>query len=411
MCAQFELLGITLGAFMTLKDQSEHNRGQLIIQSLLQFAGARESWIQASRDSLWRGLLATVSGRTCTVNEFDLTANSLNEADEDAVMAVLNKLAVDGVSKLCVGHAFLKYPSIAVRVVDCVTTCCASHHLKFLNLTGTLIGNDGAVALSRSLGQRAVAWPQELHLSKCNISDAGCIVLMEALLQCLKRNETSIDIVNLSHNSITDDAMATIAPIMVQIVELHVYQWSNVLKETWKLRQSLGRFPPRDSAKVDRKQSGCISINELNMECNVISEIGFRHLISSFLCKTILKLRAAALSRFVQQNGISSDDLAEYFEDVNLEPVVHYIKVGGNLFTAPRCKIMHVCTADPSFAQECSSAAMEIFSNIHSVQVHTPFLLVASVLILFQKEELAALLETHKISATSKSHQATQISF
>ena len=368
MYAQFELLGIALGAFITLKDQSEHNRGQLFMQSVLQVGGARTPWIQGARDSLWRGLLATVSGRPCTVHEFDLTANSLDEADEDAVMAVLNKLAVDGVSKLSVGHAFLKYPSIAVKVVDCVTTCCASHYLKCLNLTGTLIGNDGAVTLSRSLGQRAVAWPQELHLSKCNISDAGCIALMESLLQCLKRNATSIDIVNLSYNSITDDAMVAIAPTMLQMVELHVSEWTSVLKETWKLRQPLGQFPPHDSLNVDRKQNGCFSIHELNLECNIFSEIGLRSLMSPFLCKTILKYRVSALSLFVQQNGISSVELAECFE-----PVLHHIKIGGNLCSSlPGCKIMHICGADPSFAHECSLAANKSFSKFHSDQVQGP---------------------------------------
>ena len=48
--AQFELLGIALGAFMTLKDQSERNRGQLCMQSVLQVGVQRVPWIQAARD-------------------------------------------------------------------------------------------------------------------------------------------------------------------------------------------------------------------------------------------------------------------------------------------------------------------------------------------------------------------------
>jgi hypothetical protein len=152
-CAQLEQLGTALGVFVTLKEPSQGRHGRLKMQSILQNRCVTAPWIQSARDAFWRGILASISNRTCTVAEFDMTANSLEPADQDAVLAILNKLVVDGVSNISVGHSFLKYPSVAVKVVESVTACCAENYLQSLNLTGTLIGNDGAVALSRALGQ------------------------------------------------------------------------------------------------------------------------------------------------------------------------------------------------------------------------------------------------------------------
>ena len=104
-----EQLGTALATFVTLKIDCESKRGKLIMQSVLQTRELSASWIQTARNSFWKGLLTGVSKRVCSVREFDLTSNCLDRADEDAVMAILNKMAVDGVSRFAVGHAFLKF--------------------------------------------------------------------------------------------------------------------------------------------------------------------------------------------------------------------------------------------------------------------------------------------------------------
>lgn len=360
VCAQLEQLGCALGLFLTLKNPFEGDRGQLKMQSILQTRHALESWIQAARDCFWKGLLAAVSGRACTAREIDLTANSLDRADEDAVMAILNKLAVDGVAGFSLGHAFLKYSSIAVRMVDSVTASCATNCLQYLNLTGTLVANEGAVVLSRALGRKSLAWPQELNLSKCNISDAGCIALMDALLQFLRRNATSIGTVNLSQNSITDEAMAAITPMLGQIVELHVSAWANFFTRTSRsmLGENLSQLHGQGSHNVPLELTdSCCSIQELNFECNIISDVGLRQLTSSFVCKSILKHRAAALSSLLQQKGIPLTTIAELLASINLKPVLKILRIGGNVCRAAAgASIVHVCRADPVFALECSSA-------------------------------------------------------
>jgi hypothetical protein len=357
VCTQLEQLGCALGLFLTLKNQFEGDRGQLKMQSILQIRHAHESWIQAARDCFWKGLLAAVSGRACTASDIDLTANSLDRADEDAVMAILNKLAVDGVAGFSLGHAFLKYSSIAVRMVASVTASCATNCLQYLNLTGTLVANEGAVVLSRALGRNSLAWPQELNLSKCNISDAGCIALIDALLQFLRRNATSIGAVNLSQNSITDEAMAAITPMLGQIVELLVSAWANFVTHTSLGMQGGNLSQLQGSRNVPLELTdSCFSIQELNFECNIVSDVGLRHLISSFVCKSILKHRAAALSSLLQQKRIPLTTIAELFASIDLKPVLKILRIGGNVCRAAAGgSIVHVCRSDPVFALECSS--------------------------------------------------------
>ncbi len=364
-----ERLGTALGVFVTMKFESESNRGKLIMQSVLQARDLGALWIQAARDSFWKGLLATVSSRVCSVREFDLTSNSLDRADEDAVMAILNKMAADGVSRFAVGHAFLKYPSIAAKVVDSITAGCASHHLQYLNLTGTLIGNNGAVELSRALGRRAERWLQELHLSKCNISDAGCIAVIDALLQSFIKCPASIGIVNLSENSITDEALVAIVPSIMKILELHVSAWANMMRSKRMMSASNKQLTSERPDVAFENLSSC-SIQELNLACNIISDIGLKHLISCFACKTVLKYKTAAFCRLVQEEQIMESELALLLNSVEMKPVLKNLLIGGNLCSVPaKCNIVHVCKADAAFAQECLSALTKIYPAPQSAQV------------------------------------------
>jgi hypothetical protein len=199
------------------------------------------------------------------------------------------------------------------------------------------------------------------------MSDAGFVALIDALLQSLKRNAEPIGTIDLSQNMVTDEAAAAIAPLMIQLVQLHISSWANGIRDCWKVFQSQGGLLNEGPA-TDLRRFSCFTVQELNLESNIISEIGLKLLYSPFLCKTILKYRVSALSLFVQQNGISSVELAECFE-----PVLHHIKIGGNLCSSlPGCKIMHICGADPSFAHECSLAANKSFSKFHSDQVQGP---------------------------------------
>ena len=360
-----EQLGTALATFVTLKIDCESKRGKLIMQSVLQTRELSASWIQTARDSFWKGLLTGVSKRVCSVREFDLTSNCLDRADEDAVMAILNKMAVDGVSRFAVGHAFLKYPSIAAKLVDCVTASCASHHLHCLNLTGTLIGNSGVVALSQALGQRALEWPQELHLSKCNISDAGCISVIGALIQSLIKSPVSITILNLSENSITDEAATAIVPGIMQIIDLHVSAWANKIRSQWMMSS----MKMHSSFEISETRSYA-SIQELNLACNIISDIGLKHLTSCFMCKTVLKYKAAAFFRLVHEGQIPSSELASLVSSVEMKPVLNKMLIGGNLCSAPaKCSIVHVCRADAVFAEECSSALTKEHPAPQSAQV------------------------------------------
>ena len=362
--AQLEQLGIALGMFITLKDPSADRQGVLKMQSILEIR-AIDADMQAARDSFWKGVLAAVSGRICTLGEVDLTANCLGPADEDAVLAILNKFAVDGVARLSVGHAFLKHPSIAAKVVESLTRSCATRHLHALNLTGTLIGNDGAASLSQALGHRAVGWPHELQLSKCNISDAGCVVLFDALLQSIRRNDVPIGIINLSSNMITDEAMAAIAPMIINFVEKHVAGWAKIVGN-W-LRQT--NFP-NGSQAIDQMRFSYFSIRELNFEGNIISEIGLRNLISGFLCKSILKFRTAAAVSLVQDEGIPLVQFVKCLDLLKFKPLLQILRIGGNVCSAPSTRrVVHVCGADPVFQQECSSAALRSLPVVQSIQV------------------------------------------
>jgi hypothetical protein len=368
-CEQLEQLGNAIGVFVTLKCQSDDKRGGLNIQSLLQARDLGASWIQAARDAFWRGLLAAVSGRMCSVREFDLTANCLDQGDEVAVIAILNKLVADGVSKIGVGHAFLKYSSIAVKVVNSLIASCGSHYLHHLNLTGTLIGNNGAAALSRALGHSSLTWPHELHLSKCNISDAGCIALVDALLQFLRRSRTQIGILNLSENSITDEAMAAVAPVMMQFVELHVSACVSIMKSNWKMLANRSVAIRNESTNVSEQHS-FFSIQELNLECNVISDIGLKFLTSPLTCKSILKHQVAAFTFLVEEQKIPSAEVAELLKLATAKPILETILIGGNLCAVPsEGSIVHICRANEVFAQECSSALARTALAPQSVQV------------------------------------------
>jgi hypothetical protein len=367
--AQLEQLGTALGVFVTLKEKSQDRRGRLKMQSILQSRSATAPCVQTARDAFWRGIQASVSIRKCTIEEFDVTANSLDQTDQHAVLAVLNKLVVDGVSNISVGHAFVRYPSIAVKVVECVMACCADNYLQSLNLTGTLIGNDGAVVLSRALGQRAVGWPKELHLSKCNMSDAGFVALIDALLQSLKRNAEPIGTIDLSQNMVTDEAAAAIAPLMIQLVQLHISSWANGIRDCWKVFQSQGGLLNEGPA-TDLRRFSCFTVQELNLESNIISEIGLKLLYSPFLCETILQQRAAALTPLIHESGIPMVEFAEFVKLVGFRPVLHNLKIGGNLCTPPiEGRIVHVCRAGLASAQECSSFAATSSKTSQSVQV------------------------------------------
>jgi hypothetical protein len=357
LCNQLEQLGIALGVFITLKDRSAGRQGQLKMQSVLQVRATEYPTVQAARDSFWKGLLVAVSGRHCSVGSVDITANSLDRADEDAVLAVLNKLVVDGVARFSVGHAFLKHPSIAVKLVDTLTCSCQTHYLHSLNLTATLIGNDGAVMLSRALGLRASGWPHQLNLSKCGIGDAGCIALVDALLQYVSRNELLIGGINLSQNTITDEAMIAISPKMMRLVEMHVAVWAEAVRNVWMMRQNRpSQVLPAPDKSYTLRCCHCW-IEEFDLECNVISDLGLRHLISSFLCKSILKCRATAIALLVQDD-LPFTGFEECFQEVDVKPPIHMIKFGGNLRPAPSgATTVHICQADPLTAHDCCAAA------------------------------------------------------
>jgi hypothetical protein len=212
-------------------------------------------------------------------------------------------------------------------------------------------------------------WPHELHLSKCNISDAGCIALVDALLQFLRRNQTPIGILNLSENSITDEAMAAVAPLMMQFVELHVSACVGIIKSNWKMRANRIVAKRNDSTNVSEQHS-FFSIQELNLECNVISDMGLKFLTSSFTCKSVLKHQVAAFTLIVEEQKIPSAEFAELLKLATAKPVLETLLVGGNLCAVPsEGSIVHICKADEVFAHECSSALARTAQVPQSVQV------------------------------------------
>jgi hypothetical protein len=364
VCAQFEQLGIALGVFVTLKRQSPDRLRCLIMQSILQSRSVNMSWIQEARAAFWNGMLHSVSSRMCSLDEFDITANSLDLADERVVLAILNKLTADGVSKISVGHAFVKYPSISVKVVESLTASCSAKYLHSLNLTGTLIGNDGAVMLARALGYRAYGWPKELHLSKCNISDAGCIALIDALARSASKNATPIGTVNLSQNTITDDALVAISPLMFQLIDLHVSSWVDFIRDIWKDVKNRSHGLKYEFC-ADYLQQSYFTIQKLDLESNIISEIGLKLLTTPLMCKTVHKQRAAALAALVREQEFPIADLVNCLELGRFKPMIQNLSIGGNLCHAPaEGKVVHICGAISASPQECSPVLDESHQSV-----------------------------------------------
>ncbi len=406
MCAQLEQLGVALGVFATLKGESPHRSGYLKMQSILQCRSLSLLGIEAARSAFWKGFLDSIAGRFCCIDEFDMTANSLDISDQHVVLAILNKLAVDGVSKLSVGHAFVKHPSAAVSVVESVTASCANKYLHSLTLTGTLICNDGAVALSRALGQRAMGWPKQLHLSKCNISDAGCIAVFDALFRHASKNTSPIGTINLSQNTISDEALGAVAPLILQLVQLYVFSWTNHIRDNWKQAQSRGSL--KSEVCADSSRHSCFSIQELDLESNVISETGLKLLMSSLTCKSILKQQASALAVMVQEQVFSIAEFVKYLKTVRMKPVIQNLKVAGNLCDAPReGRVVHICGAASASAQGSSPETVE---SSESYQVwNFSFNIIGFDLL--QGIMLSALEEIHQECKTSRPHENAQIFF
>jgi hypothetical protein len=405
ICAEFQQLGIALGVFATLKNRSPGRHGRLKAQSVLECRLPSSPWIQAARAAFWNGVLDTVSSRLCNLDEFDITANALDAADQHVVLAILNKLAADGVSNISVGHAFVKHPSIAVKVVESLTASCTDNYLRSLDVTGTLIGNDGAVTLSRSFGHRASGWPKELYLSKCNISDAGCIALFDALLRCTSKNMTPIGTLDLSQNTITDEALAAVAPLMLQLVQLCVSTQANFIVDNCKNAQNR-----RHSELSAGRQQSCFTIQELDLQSNVISERGLLLLTTPLLCRTVLKQQATALAALVQEHSFPTADVVKCWESMWMRPVIQNLKIGGNLCQAPaNSRIIHICGAVSGHSRECMSATST--SSVESVQVWNDPCLIFLFLILFQEILLSSLLEIHKERMASRPNESAQIIF
>jgi hypothetical protein len=138
---------------------------------------------------------------------------------------------------------------------------------------------------------------------------------------------------------------------------MHVAVWAEAVRNVWMMRQNRPSqvLPARDKSYTLR----CCHcwIQEFDLECNVISDLGLRHLISSFLCKSILKCRATAIALLVQDD-LPFTGFEECFQEVDVKPPIHIIKFGGNLRPAPSgATTVHICQADPLTAHDCCAAA------------------------------------------------------